>query len=354
MSQRTNRSITAHYVGLVLPEDLPPDVKGAVRQFATERGADYALIKGDESDQGTLLFLHKKVGRLSFNSGVNTISAKLMDIPVRKLDLPQRNPMNFFRRRYPNGVRGDRIIEFDGSTFSPDTLARLTTLAARLMDPTVRLKTLVENGDIEMMDVSSIANARSHLTQEERDWEGDHLPDLDGPLTIRYQKHVDGNLVPDGPFKDVTIVGRPGDLEAKRKHYWIYSSPGFGKTTATRLELVNKYKAAFLPHPQNAVNVSNNAQFLIMDEVGPNRRIPMEQLKGLTCGDASTSYLNRKHYGQSYVPRKDVQFIFLSSYSPYNVYAKQRTKRIRRMDSVDMLSIEERFNIIRLDGDNFL
>jgi hypothetical protein len=262
------RSIIAQYVGLVLPGDLPTDVLEAVRNLAVERGADYALVRS--GPQETLLFLHRKTGKLAFNSGLDTLG-NILGTPVRKLDLPSKKPMNFFLNRYPQGVPRQMYIDFSGDTFSPESLERLSTRTTRLMDPTVRLSTLVENGELEMADVSNIANARGHLTQEEKDWASDHLPDLEGPVTVRYRKHVDGEPVPDGPFKDVTFVGRPNDLMAKRKHYWVYSGPGYGKTTTTRLELLDKYKAAIVPHPNNAVNVSDQAHLLIFDEIGPTR-----------------------------------------------------------------------------------
>jgi hypothetical protein len=346
----SSKSIIAHYVGLVLPGQLSSEVIEAVRRLAAERGADYALMKN--GPEQNLLFLHKKDGRLSFKSGLLTISANLHDTPVQKLDMPHKNPMNFFRKQHPAGVNRDLIIAYSGDTFSPESLRRLSTRTARLIDPTVRLTTLLNQNELDVNSVTNIANARCHLMQESKDCALDHLPDLDGPVTLRYRKHVDGVPVPNGPFKDVTFIGRPDQLLVKRKHYWMYSGPGFGKSTTTRQELVEKYKAALVPHPKNAVNIPDNAQLLVFDEIGPNRKVPIEQLKGLCGGDSSSSYLNRKSYGQSYVPRKDAQLVILSNHSPYDVYAKYRTGRDRRIDTVDMQALEERFHVIRLDGDN--
>ena len=341
-----------NYLALSLPKPqmLSAQLLEAITQLAKERSADYALIK--KGDTETFLFLHKPDGRLSFNSGIATIKRKLLDVPLKRIPLPNRDPFSFFRREFPQGIEPHAFIASFGDTFSPENINRMCTLTTRLMDPAIRLSALVESGEINMSDVPNIANARSHLKQEEQDFASENLPDLDGPLTIRYRKYVDGAPVPDGPYMDVTIEGRPNDLMAKRKHYWIYSGPGYGKTTTTRLEVVDKYKAAIVPHPKNAVNVPNTAQLLVIDEVGPTRKIPIEQLKGLTCGDASTSFLNRKFYGQSYVPRKDAQLIILSNLSPYNVYSNYRKGKDRRMESVDVQAMEERFHIIRLDGDN--
>jgi hypothetical protein len=135
-------------------------------------------------------------------------------------------------------------------------------------------------------------------------------------------------------------------MNAKLKHYWIYSQSGFGKSWTTKLELEDKYKVASIPDHRNAVNISDRAQLLLFDEIGPTRRIPIEQLKALCSGDASKGYLNRKFYGQSYVPRKDAQIIILSNHSPYKVYGKYINGRDRRMDPHDMDALEERFNII--------
>lgn len=188
-----------------------------------------------------------------------------------------------------------------------------------------------------MSDVTRICHRRDDSL------DADIKPDLDGPLILTFAKHVDGKRV--GEPIPITIVGRPNDVTTKRKHYWIYSSLGYGKSTTVRVELRDKFNAVSLPDPRNAFNIPSTAQFLVLDD---SSRIPMSQLKRLTGGNAAAGYLHRKSYHRRYVPRADVQFVILNSHSPYEVYAKKG----KRMDAADMQVFDECFHVIRLDGSN--
>jgi hypothetical protein len=335
--------IMASNLALTIRQQLTPALQDAVRQLAHERDADYALIR-DGTD--VLLFLRPRRGRLSFNSGMDTIRRKLLGGPVERVNLP-KNPRAYFCKRWPEGLPTHAVVEFAGDYYSPDAIQRAYSATERLIDPDVPLIDLVRKGDITMSEVASISSGRAALKQEQIDMEHKSKPDLEGPHVLTFGRYVNGQR--EGPPIPVTIFGRPGDLLTKCKHYWIYSSPGHGKSTTARLDLVDKFSAAFVPHAQNAVNVPATAHLLILDEVGPDNRIPITQLKGLSGGNAATSFLNRKSYGQSYVPREDAQFIILGNHSPYEVYAN---KKKGRMDGMDLQAIEERFHIVRLDGSN--
>ncbi|ELT97274.1 hypothetical protein CAPTEDRAFT_199333 [Capitella teleta] len=54
-------------------------------------------------------------------------------------------------------------------------------------------------------------------------------------------------------------------------------------------------------------------------------------------------FVNRKSYGESYLPRADCQSIILSNHSP---------QKLRKIKSDLIGPLELRFNIVRLDGDN--
>jgi hypothetical protein len=330
-------------LALAIHQPLTDDLVSAVRELATERNADYALLR---DGLRCMVLMRKPGGRLSFNSGMDTLRKKLLGGPVERVDLP-KNPLSYFRNHWPDGLPPDAVVAYAGDSFSPDAIRASYTGTERMIDPDVPLVDLVRRGDITMSEVASISCGRAALKQEQIDLEHKSKPDLDGPLILTFGKHVNGKMV--GKPIPVTIIGRPNDALTKRKHYWIYSSAGYGKSTTVDIELEDKFNAASLQHAQNAVNIPSTAQFLILDECQDTNRIPIAQLKGLTGGKASKSYLNRKSFGQSYVPRADAQFIIMSNFSPYEVYANKKTGRL---NATDMAALEERFNIIRLDGRN--
>jgi hypothetical protein len=117
----------------------------------------------------------------------------------------------------------------------------------------------------------------------------------------------------------------------------------------------SRYRAAFIPDPRNAVGVPENTQILIIDEVDWKHKPDLSNLKCLTSGDASSGSLNRKSYGRSYIPNEDVQIIILSNWSPWCVYAKYDASTKRRIaSSADVMPIQTRFEIHRLDGEDDL
>lgn len=133
----------------------------------------------------------------------------------------------------------------------------------------------------------------------------------------------------------------------------LFQKGNFGKTYTLTTELVNKYKAIFLNDANNAMSLPSNAQFIVLDEVGPSNRVPINQLKALTSGNAAVSALNRKSYGESYRPRPDAQFVVLTNHAIYDTYAVYDRKTRLRKVKVDVIEpLMRRFHIIRLDGDD--
>ena len=335
------------YLVLVVPpaEDLPADFVQAVEALAHERGADYALIR---MEPNSLLLMHQPGGRLSFHSGIATLREKLLGVSMRHIVIRGKRGLQDMSRLFPGGLGDDQYIAWTGDTFEPDSFRRQMGTDNRLMDTSIKLRDLVNSREIDIMDVGSIATARAHIEQEDKDSTLEHRPLLEGPITVRYKKFVNG--VWNGQYRDLVITGYPYDLLTKKKHWHIYSAPGMSKTTTTRLEIVNVYKGAFVQHPRNATNIPRNAQILVVDEVGHERKIGMEELKALTSGDASVAFLNRKFFGQSFVPLPHTQFIFLSNHSLYSIYAKHVKGRGMVISSTDLQALDERFHMIRLDG----
>ena len=92
---------------------------------------------------------------------------------------------------------------------------------------------------------------------------------------------------------------------------------------------------------------AEDAQFLIIDEYGPDKRMLMSQLKSLTSGSPKSSFAgNRKSYGASFVPRNDVQVIILSNHHLFYCMGRGREHKI---SPVDADALRDRFHIIKMD-----
>jgi hypothetical protein len=189
----------------------------------------------------------------------------------------------------------------------------------------------------------------------------DAPPSRGGPVTvdiIGMPNRAEEGDEDEGPQEEGENRGGEDEEAGKQpklRHVWIYDKDGGnrGKTYNMTKNLVEKYRATLVPDPNNAMKIPRDAQFLVFDEFGPGHKLSINHLKGLTSGCANVSCLNRKSYGESYVPMPDVQIIILSNYSPYETYAVTCHVSKRKFcprDTVDPL--ESRFNIIRLDGDN--
>jgi len=184
-------------------------------------------------------------------------------------------------------------------------------------------------------------------------------PDLNGPITLTFEKYAtDGpdncpvKSVGEFPPTKITIVGRPGQTCIKRKHYAIYSElAGFGKTYHME-RLKEMYNVHIVNDTNNWTTVPSNAQILVLDQVGyVHNRLDFENLKALTSGTGASFSGNCKTYGDSFIPRKDVQVIMLSNRSPYEIYGKWNAALGRRiMTREEMDQFHARFNVFRLDG----
>ena len=107
-----------------------------------------------------------------------------------------------------------------------------------------------------------------------------------------------------------------------------------------------RYNVSVVVDINNWTRVSEKAQFLIFDEVGKESGKHM----AFTSGNGKGSG-NNKSFGDSYVPREDVQLILLSNESIYEVYGTYNAKLQRRFISKEHVDqLELRFNIVRLDG----
>jgi hypothetical protein len=180
-------------------------------------------------------------------------------------------------------------------------------------------------------------------------------PDLSGPFTwpFRHFEIPPGErcAVPSGKYEDVpvTIYGKPGRNDVKKKCWWIHSDVGgFGKTYFLD-KFEETYNAKVVRSSKNCTGIPKNTQFLLFDETG--MLSDFDEFKQLTSRKCTTSF-NRKMAGADYIPREDVQVIVCANQSPYEFFGKYDPKLQRKMMPPDWVTqIEQRVHYVRLDGD---
>ncbi|RUS74731.1 hypothetical protein EGW08_017505 [Elysia chlorotica] len=138
----------------------------------------------------------------------------------------------------------------------------------------------------------------------------------------------------------------------KHKHYYFYSkAPGYGKTTFIQ-KILKRCNASQVTDTHNWMNVSKDAQFLVIDEYNPDKKITMGNLKTLTSGDASAFAGNRKSHGLTFQPRRDAQLIIFSNYHLFDVMgtkALDPENKTRKITEQEAKILSDRFFIYRLD-----
>lgn len=139
----------------------------------------------------------------------------------------------------------------------------------------------------------------------------------------------------------------------KRKHYYFYSAPGYGKSVLLNA-LEHRTNASSVKNWKNMVGVRENAQFLLHDEYSHTSGLTLSELKSLTGGSACFGG-NKKTFGKNLEPRKDVQLVMASNVhlfegvgSTYN----QRSQK-REMSWTTAEQLLHRFIIFKLDDENF-
>jgi len=342
-------------------EDLTNgSLKLNVERFAASRGIDAIIITND----GKLLFSTNR--KLFFNSGVWSIQKAmgLCRTPIR-LDSYEPLPDGFLLKYFSDGFDETKVYHTVGERFTRmyvDLILQHNVERERMRTKNRHIlltdtTKLVEDGTISVLDVSRVDQGKKMLQRHMR--EICRNPDLDGPITLTFERwEMDHTvkqpvkMVGDFPPVEITLVGRPGQTKIKLKHYAIYSKlAGFGKTYHM-LRLEEMYNVHIVNDTNNWTTVPYNAQILVLDEVGyVHNRLSFENLKALTGGSASAFTGNCKTFGDSFIPRKDVQVIMLSNRPPYEIYGKWDATLGRRiMTREEMDLFHARFEVFRLDG----
>lgn len=140
----------------------------------------------------------------------------------------------------------------------------------------------------------------------------------------------------------------------KKKHYYFYSmSGGYGKSTVLNA-LEKEFNCDAIADVSNMVGVSEKAQFLTVDEYSHRTKIAVEQLKAITGGNPSSSFMgNKKSYGRGYRARRDVQLIIASNSHLFEgVGSKYDPVTGRRyMEAHLAKQLFDRFHVIRFDDE---
>lgn len=131
------------------------------------------------------------------------------------------------------------------------------------------------------------------------------------------------------------------DRVVRRKHYYFYSKePGFGKSTLVR-RLLRQTNARPLLNRADELQVSKHAQFLVIDDFGPTRRLEMSTLKCLTSGLAFVCEGNVQ-------PREDAQLILFGDRHLFEAMGDEDGKTKKE----DAALLMQRFFVRRLDRKN--
>jgi hypothetical protein len=306
------------------------------------------------------------------NGGMSTICKwhGLSEVGTSKIQVPLPAPSSLFDMMFASGgYDPKRLSKIWGNEINPETLMKryskkvsnkfASTELNREMNGLIKKHTTTEIADKGYVGmgntVGQVAQSKSVLRKESLQERMDAMPDCYGPIELEFRKYdVKTRDFADGyePYT-VTLTPHPGDTDVKLKHYYIFSKqPSWGKSYVLGKKLINVYKAGRVQAVTNACNLQDNVQFLVVDEYSQKRALELTDLKGLTSGDASNGCLNRKSFGDSYVPRPDMQMIVLSNHSPYDVYATHNKKYGRRfIAQEDAAAIEDRFHVHMLDGD---
>ena len=135
----------------------------------------------------------------------------------------------------------------------------------------------------------------------------------------------------------------------RKKHYVIYSkSSAWGKSTFADM-LVQKYNAQRITQVDNFIGIRENVQFLVLDEYSGG--FSDDQLKKITGGNASSFAGNRKSFGRDWIPRPDLQLIFLMNECLFAYHGKYNPKtQTKIIDGSLRDTFGERFIHIKLDS----
>ena len=147
---------------------------------------------------------------------------------------------------------------------------------------------------------------------------------------------------------DISVPSQENMDKIKKRNWWIYSSAASMGKSFFLDHMTTEYNCTLVGDSKNLIGVAEDSQFMLFDEC--RNLLDVDGMKALTSGKGGVS-LNRKTYGKSFEPRKDVQVIVCcnkSIWEHYGTYNQKTKRRVMAPDLVDQL--ETRFHVIKLDG----
>ena len=333
------KAVSAKSVHFKLHEDDTNEkILDTLKKLAEKKGFSHVLM----TKNGDILLSDEK--RIQIKNGERTLQSWLgtehLPMRIRGYD---PLPDSFLQHYFAEGYNAEKVLYKIGQKFEEAVINKIVKEKVNRAANKRRNEKMLQSDACEQTEENKNLYKKLKSRQELN-------PDLDKEYTITFQHRANGQPTSDYPPVTITIEAQP-KAGYKRKHYYIYSHrAGFGKTYEM-CQFAKKYNAALITNTNNWVDVPTEAQFLIFEELGKSNKLDFEQLKSLTGGFGLMSG-NCKSYGSSFKPRQDVQVIIISSRSPYDIYGEWDKHLQRRIMSADSLSeLEDRFHVIRLDGD---
>lgn len=203
--------------------------------------------------------------------------------------------------------------------------------------------------DIERGDGVKFSCAKTGVEYKIISYKGDGLS---SPKSCAVERDTDDGFMYRSFINLTSMYG--GGLQ-KKKHYYFYSKKGgYGKSTFIR-HFCSVTNSAVIRDLNNFTDVPEDAQFLLVDEYGPNRRFDIDELKGLTGGTGIGFTGNCKASGASFVPRSDVQLIIVSNKHLFDCMGSMNSKtNTRKVSAADADLLNQRFTIYRMDESSIL
>ncbi len=320
------------------------DVLNKVQDFCRARKIENPAITSDGAT------IWKSSERVKLRSGLKTLS-NLFGTAVSGL----KEGRNVYSRTFPEELllsyKKEDFLVLKGPTFWNIVYGGQATTKAERNAYIFKadLAEATNRGMVEPGKLAALVNDQKVLAGLE---EKARNPDSTGEKTYEFRPYdEDGNPVAGGWMTAVTFKFLAGDETTKRRHHYVYSRASSTRKSMFLKALEKEYNADRVTNTRNWCKVSQNAQLLLFDEYGPPKNLTFDELKGLCSGWGG---LNRKTYGASYEPRRDVQVIICSNHSPFEIYGTERcgTAGAAKHMSADRYDqFIRRVHVHRIDGD---
>ena len=332
--------------------------RSQLEEIATKERMSIAVI-----DRTVFLKRDEDNTNFDFRTGMISIK-KMLKFTGDLIPISSEKPFpeKQLRELFPDGeVDEDRIRYTYGRQLKTAAIRRMVKMKEnavinRQILNCKNITELAESGTVSISHLASVQNGLDLIKKQEEANEMLNRTPLTGSITLSFRNPETKQIV-----CEIEIRGFAGDTTTKRRHVYIYSMPGYGKSYMIRKKLLNDYRCVYITDIKNATDIPDHIQFLVIDEYGGEKKsfiskgpntavLDIDVLKGITSGNASSKGINRKSHGASFVPCEDAQLIILSNVSIYEAHSKYSNEEKRRViDSVLLKAIDQRFFVHCVD-----